>query len=176
LAMNHLTDDEIQACLDGTADAVPARIAQHLKKCADCRKILEEYRNLREAFPGEERFAASMNAATRALSRVQVRKKARALWEVPDALAAAIGIMIGLVVAAWVYSSLNGHSPGLRQILDFFSQYHSLASALLQATRSFIDSVRSEISFLLMAGFVVYVILSLDYLFLSCPVREKPSR
>jgi predicted anti-sigma-YlaC factor YlaD len=168
----HLSDEEIQAYLGRDATETD-RADNHLKECPSCGRILEEYRSLYGALADEECFAPSIELAARALSKVRIKEVKKPFREYTETLAAALGIALALVVAVWAYVGLGGQSPDVGPAFEVLGRYLSPALQPLVSLTNTVASVRNEFGFVVMAGFVLYVILSLDYLFLSFPVRKK---
>ncbi len=172
--MKHLSDEDIQAYLDRGA-AETAIADDHLKECPSCRRILEEYRALYGALSDEECFAPSTGLATRALSGLKTRAAAKPLREFTETLAAAFGIVAALAVSAWVNAWLDGRSLDFGLAVDTLRRYVSLVVEPLASSANALISVRNEIGFGVMAAFVLFVIFSLDYLFLELRARQGAS-
>ncbi|KPJ59365.1 MAG: hypothetical protein AMJ46_11560 [Latescibacteria bacterium DG_63] len=174
--MNHLSDEDIQAYLEGEAVAKKARVENHLRECPACRRVFEEYRNLYDALADEECFAPAMDLAEQTLRKLRIAEKDKPLREYLDTVVGALGITIALAVAAWAYVGLGGPRPDFGDVFNAFAYYFSLAIEALASLKTPVASLRVEMRFAVMAGFVIYIILSLDYLFLAFPIRQKAIR
>lgn len=129
----------------------------------------DEYRSLYVALTDESHFDLPANLAARTLSNVKTLERQKPGRDYTDAIVATWGIIIALTVAVWAYVDLwgRGVKPGLSQALDAFREFQTYGSGLLASLSNVVTPVSHEITLVVMAGFVVYVILALDYIFLS---------
>lgn len=170
--MRHLTDEEIQAYIDGEAASRPPQVEAHLAECPVCSGVLREYRRLYSALANDRCFAPSFLRATKALSELRLREKAETGWDRAETAVATLGIAGALAVALWAYTALGGPGAGWTEFLATSRRYLSPALESLRALANAAGSVGAEVGLVVTACFVLYVILSLDYLLVRPSARQ----
>ena len=128
--MGHLTDQDIQAYLDG---GLPNRgeVARHLKDCPQCRAELAIYKQLFHSLSADRGFMLSANFADAIVEKIEQEKKPWADWLENGLIIFAL--FAGLIAIGYFLdaaSFLSDSSQSLKEILHAFRWFGSSQGVL----------------------------------------------
>jgi anti-sigma factor RsiW len=125
----HLTDEEIQAYLDGSAAEIDAGLRAHLETCRQCRELLGDYEALYARLADRPGLEAPQDLARSVISRLGL-EPARGRFSVPGDLVLVAGAIAAMVITAFVFLDLG---PVFDTASAIGGQISTLASAGLEA-------------------------------------------
>ena len=100
--MRHLTDEEIQAYLDGMVDNLDPSLISHVDTCGHCRKTAAQYSLLYRCLSDDSSFGVITGLAPSVMKHLGLERSERRPLPVEIILAAA-GVVAALCVAlAWL--------------------------------------------------------------------------
>ena len=128
--MRHLTDEEIQAYLDGSSREAETDLRHHLETCQHCRRALADYRALYRGLADDAAFLSPQDLAESVLTRMGLEQRRRRL-RIPGDLvivASAIVLMlIGISVLGDLGSLFDAASAAIRPMLEYSTPHLSTA-------------------------------------------------
>jgi hypothetical protein len=158
--LKHLNDMEIQELLDKNFAAVPADKRAHFDTCQQCQQALQNYRSLSGHLSQEKGFELPLNFSDSVLQNIQIHshQEEKANWlEISVwvlGLAGAIGVSI--------------YSLGWNNVLGNFQNFLNLFGGIIEKNVAVLQKLVQNLNINLMAigaaGFVLIVVMSLDYL------------
>jgi predicted anti-sigma-YlaC factor YlaD len=128
--MRHLTDEEIQAYLDGPRGKADADLRQHLETCRQCREALQDYGALYRRLADDAAFVLPPDLADSVLTRMGLEQRRRRLRLPGDLVivASAIALMlIGISVLGDLGSLFDAASAAIRPILEYSAPHFAAA-------------------------------------------------
>lgn len=158
--IKHLNDYEIQELLDKNYIAVPAEKRAHFDSCQHCQQALQNYKILSGHLGQEKGFALPLNFADSVLQniKIQTQQKEKVNWLEISVWILGLGGAIGVSI----------YSLGWSNILNKFQDYLNLFGTIFEKNVTVIQKLIQDLNINLMAigaaGFVLIVVMSLDYL------------
>jgi hypothetical protein len=129
LALNHLSDNDIQDFLDGNLPEREAQISRHCRECQSCREEIETYRLIYGQLPAlvtEESAPDLCHRVLSALHRDSHLSGRAAVWDRLTVFAAAAACLaVSVLLLGW--STLARLTPDLIAGLRSFAQLADLA-------------------------------------------------
>ena len=171
--MRHLTDEEIQAYLDGLTENLDASLISHLDTCRECRKAIDQYRLLYTCLSDDSSFGVTTGLTPSVMKRLGLKRSQRRSLPVEIVLAAA-GVMASACVA------LTWFDPGsvARTIAAAFRSFAGPIAALIEATGDYLIALNHGITTLAVGLTVLLLMAALDA-FIShkpLPSSRRPPR
>jgi anti-sigma factor RsiW len=159
--MRHLTEEEIQAYLDGPGGGLDAELLDHLKTCKECRDGLADYRALYAGLADDAAFEVPQGLAGSVISRLGLKQTRRRLTVPGDFILVAcaiVAMLIGVSVFADLSPLLDAVSASAGPILEY-------AAPHLESARGGFMNANHTLT-ILVAGTAVFVIMwALDMIF-----------
>lgn len=157
--MRHLTDEEIQAHLDGS-DLDPG-LRDHLGTCTQCREVLGAYRALYADLADDVGFEMPLDLAGTVTSRLGLKQTARRLQVTGDVVLVACSIVV-MLIGVSVFADL---SPLCEAVSAFAGPILEYAAPHLESARGGIMNVSRPLT-VPVAGFAILTIMwALDMAF-----------
>lgn len=156
--MKHLTEEEIQSCLDAGPDPCPDEIALHLRQCHRCREALEAQRILTGYLSREPDFSLPDGFADRIVTAISVRGTRDRLRIFGISMIAA-GV---LLTAGYAWIILKG--SGLEKYFEWIRTLGSAGVrfwAMLDSARGWADSLFGGASDLALSAAMALAIIAL---------------
>jgi|GEM_PF-2892109 len=156
--MKHLTEDQIQSCLDAGRDPCPDEIALHLKQCGRCRDAWEEQRKLIDCLSMEPDFSLPDGFADLVVASVSGGKNRNRL-RIFGVSMIAVGV---LLISGYAWFILKG--SGLEKYFEWIKSLGSAGArfwAMLDFAREWADGLFGERSDLALAAAMVLAIIAL---------------
>jgi len=122
VVVRHLTEEEIQAHLDGVSGEYDAEIVRHLGTCRRCREVLGTYRALYAGLSADPAYPIPHDLAGSVLSGLGLARTERRLEVSGDIvlIACAIAAMVvGVVAFADLRPVFDGLSAAFRPIMTY---------------------------------------------------------
>jgi hypothetical protein len=120
MAVRHLSDDEIQAHLDGKAGRLDPDLRDHLGTCRTCQEAVEAYRALYVALADDRGFEAPPVLGERVIAGLNLKPPRRAV-SLPADIVLVAGAVVCLVVIALSFldlSPITGAFSAIRSPLE----------------------------------------------------------
>jgi anti-sigma factor RsiW len=129
--LRHLTDDEIQAYLDGEFTPADAGLEAHLRTCAACQNALREYETLYSRLADRAAFESPRDLAATVVLRLGLRPRKRR-FSLPADIILLTGAIVCMVGVALVFLDLRPFVASLAELLSPVLHYATvpLGSAL----------------------------------------------
>ena len=157
--MRHLSDDEIQAHLDGKAQGRAPDLIEHLETCKRCREAVQAYRSLYTGLADDKGFEAPRDLGQRVIAGLNLKPPRRPVALPADILLVA-GAMVCLVVVALSFLDL---SP----LTDAFSVMRSP----VESVGDFVTGLNHTLT-VVVAGLAILAFMGvLDLAFHRKPIR-----
>jgi len=156
--MKHLTEEQIQSCLDAGPDRCPDGIALHLKQCSRCRDAWEAQRNLIACLSSEPDFSLPDGFADRVVESI-ITGKNRNRLRIFGVSMIAVGV---LLTAGYTWFILKG--SGLEKYFEWINTMGSTGTrfwAILDSSRKWADSLFGGGSDLALAAAMALAIIAL---------------
>lgn len=166
--MTHLSDDDIQAYLDG--GATDPRVERHLQECRMCSDAVGFYRNLHAGLADTRTFPRPERLASRVASRLHLRRPRRRRLPSPEVALAAAGIFAALA-ATFVFLDMGPVIEALSRIHQGFLEY---TFPLLEGTGGHGNGLRPSLTVVIWGLIVVICLGTLDHL-LSRKLAGRPA-
>ncbi len=158
--LKHFNDKEIQELLDKNFAAVPADKRAHFDTCQQCQQALQNYRSLNGHLSQEKGFELPLNFADSVLKNIQIHshQQENANW---------------LEISVWILGltgaiGVSIYSLGWSNVLGKFQNYLNLFGLIIEKNVAVLQKLVQNLNINLMAigaaGFVLIVVMSLDYL------------
>ncbi len=170
--MRHLTDEEIQSCLDGVPDALDSSLRSHIGSCSQCQRAIEKYRMLYAALADDRSFRLDPGLAPSVIRRLGIQASARRALPVEMILAAS-GILAA-VVAAMIWLDLG---PLAKATAEALSPLAGLLAPSLRSARDYLAHLNHGLTTLVLGITVLLFMVPVDALIprrrLITPGRRK---
>jgi len=157
--MKHLTEEQIQAFLDGSSDQDSKSLALHLYFCPDCRRTYEEYQKLYMGLAKAEIPDLPASFAEKVMSRidsVNPEPEKTSLW-IPVFALANIAAGLAAIIYFIDFSFLSDFSA-------FFGQEGSHLRIIIGKIGGYMDMMGVDLGFVFMVGLAILAIGAIDIL------------
>jgi hypothetical protein len=160
MSLRHLTDQEIQEYLDGNLSPREASLAEkHIESCVFCQECFDRYQSLYAELKREEGFELSNDFAKSVVSRLPEEAKVKSHFNYANIFWTILGIIITVGITLY-YVDLK---PLVEASSHTFLSQYEFGSILVSSMKSFLVSLNGNISFGVLAGLTLLVIVALDY-------------
>lgn len=155
--MRHLTDDEIQAYLDGTGPDLSETMESHISSCKRCRRSIETYRMLYIGLADAGSFEPVRDPAPAVLCMLGI-ETSRGRSRPIEVILAAVGIVAAVAVAlAWL-----DLGPLAGAIADLAGPLTGILSHAVEIARSYFGDLNHGVTTLLLGAAVLLSMVALD--------------
>ena len=165
--MRHLTDEEIQAYLDGFVGELDPGLADHIRTCEQCRGALRDYRALYAGLADKSAFDLPRDLPLAVMSGLGLGR-ARARFPLPGDLVLVAGAVVAMLVAAVVLLDLE---PLFEAVAAAGREIFELASPGLEAVFSGMTGPNHTLTIFVTGAAILFFIGVLDIVF----NRRQPS-
>ena len=145
--MRHLTEDEIQAYLDGRAIDLGPDLRDHPGTCRLCHEAIQTYKAVYVGLADDKGFEAPPNLAANVIARLDLKAHRRGLSLPTDIVVVAAAIVCMVVVA---FSFLD------------LSSFVGYGSQSLESARSFLIGLNHALTLALSGAAILLVMGALD--------------
>jgi len=157
MALNHLTDEQIQEYLDGNVSK-NSWIADHLKSCGDCEAQIDEYSSLYSALEVEEKIGLSANFVDAVVSRITLQASATPGFQIWQILLAVVGLGVGLASAVYL---IGINSMGM--LFTSVGEFAKIFPSVLAVISNYFAGINLNFGLLGLAAFAVLFMVFLDH-------------
>ena len=159
--MRHLTDDEIQAYMDGSAPTLDPDLKTHLETCRLCQDALRQYRMLYEGLADDTVYEIPPDLAQTVVSRLGLEPSSRRA-----AFPADVVLVAGAIIAA-VAVALNflDFMPLLGPLLALRATLFGYAATPLESARTYLVGLNHVLTIGLAAIAILVFMGALDAAF-----------
>ena len=157
MALNHLTDEQIQEYLDGNVSK-NSWIADHLKSCGDCEAQIDEYSSLYSALEVDEKIGLSANFADAVVSRITLQASAIPGFQIWQILLAVVGFGVGLAAAVYL---IGINSFG--KLFTSLAEFGKIFPSVLAVISNYFSGINLNFGLLGLAAFALLFMVFLDH-------------
>jgi len=115
MAIEHLTDEQIQDYLDGNIQEGLGEIKEHLAQCEKCRQEVNHYKSLSQALSVEPEFKLSPNFALEVTAGLEEEQAEKFMFRFSKSILWGAGILT-LIAFAYRFAGLKSLFSGLQGI------------------------------------------------------------
>ena len=157
MALNHLTDEQIQEYLDGNVSK-NSWIADHLKSCGDCEAQIVEYSSLYSALEVEEKIGLSANFSDAVVSRITLQASPTPGFQIWQILLATVGLGVGLAAAVYL---IGINSFG--KLFTSLAEFGKIFPSVLAVISNYFAGINLNFGLLGLAAFALLFMVFLDH-------------
>lgn len=152
MAIDHLTDEQIQDYLDGNLSESAAAIDEHIRSCNACRAELDRYRSLSTALSEDVGFELSPDFASEVVASIEEKGAERFFFRLSHIILWATGILAGIAILIR-FTDIEKAFSGFA---IFGETGESFINVIVTSFRNVIQSSGIDLRF---AGMIVLVLL-----------------
>ena len=152
MAIEHLTDEQIQDYLDGNLSESAAAIDEHIRSCNSCRAELDRYRSLSTALFEDIGFELSPDFASEVVASIEEKGAERFFFRLSHIILWATGILAGIAILIR-FTDIEKAFSGFA---IFGETGESFINVIVTSFRNVIQSSGIDLRF---AGMIVLVLL-----------------
>jgi len=169
MAPEHVTDEEIQGFLDGSASR-PEAIRTHSGSCPVCAKKINEYRRLFASLADDRGFDLPPGFAAATAARIaRAKRAAPRAWVVNAVLVGAV--IAGCMLVASIFIDFSPVWDGLKQIL---AENFGAKSAAISAAHAFLAALGIKAGLLASAVATMFLIAVADWILAALRRNTTP--
>lgn len=154
MAVRHLSDEEIQECLEDKHRASFRRLEKHVQTCAHCQAQLQQYQNLFSALKHEPKVNLRFDFADAVIAKVKV--SADEAFNLPIWLAF-LGTTIGVATTLYFV--------GLEKLTNFFTTlqgYFAFDWHVISTINKYLSDLHLNLGLLALAIFIIAMMSIID--------------
>ncbi|MFC1476299.1 anti-sigma factor family protein [Candidatus Zixiibacteriota bacterium] len=161
MALEHLTDEQIQEFLDIGAGEKNELVAAHLEDCPSCRAAVAEYRHLYQQLTDDTGFELPADFAASVIAQVAPVPQSRFRWMIVYPVAAAL---IAVVAALYIFVDFSGFYHSLK---ESFAVVTTFDNTVLKSAGAFLNGLNLKANLVVSAGLMLVAFAVLERLFFN---------
>jgi anti-sigma factor RsiW len=159
VAVNHLSDEEIQGYLEGDIPR-STEISRHLKKCATCQQELQSYRQVYRALEQDSGFELSSGFAESVMGRLTVTSVSTS----QNSLINSILIILGSIITLGITLYFANGAVVVEMFKGVSSGVTDIGAALIESFQSVTSSLGVRVDVLLFTLMLLLMFTLLDHI------------
>jgi predicted anti-sigma-YlaC factor YlaD len=163
MALEHVTDEQIQEFLDAGVGKKNRAVAEHLAECPDCRAAVADYRHFYRQLADDTGFELDPDFAASVIARIDPVSPSRSRWLLIYPVAAAL---VAVVATLCIFVDFSGFYHSLK---DSYAIVATFDNVILNSVTAFLQGLNLKASLVVSAGLMLLAFAVLERLFFSLP-------